>query len=81
MTTQPQPNIPPPPVKPLGWTFGPELIAAGCGHFRIVWQPDGVIQGRETLTPAENAQLDAVIEAHDPEKPLYDPPVSKIFLR
>jgi hypothetical protein len=55
--------------KQLGETFGQELIAAGLGGIPISWgDTDDSIQGRERLTPEQNAKLDEVIARHDPTK-------------
>jgi len=48
-----------------GPTFGDEQIAAGLGGIPITWSPSE-IYGRENLTAQQNADLDAVIAAHDP---------------
>lgn len=55
-------------MKQLGPTFGDELIAAGLAGLPIAWGTDGAFTGRERLTDAQRATLDAVIAAHDPEK-------------
>lgn len=52
----------------LGPTFGDEVIAAGLGGLPFTWMPDGTINHRETLTPAQNATLDSTVAAHDPTK-------------
>lgn len=54
----------------FGPTFGEEVIAAGLGGLPFAWSPFGKITGRERLTAAQNATLDAVIAAHDPTKQL-----------
>lgn len=50
----------------IGAHFGDEVIAAGLGGLPFAWNPDGEFFGRENLSPAQNAQLDALILAHDP---------------
>ena len=51
----------------LGPTFEKELSAAGLHGLPFSWGADGVIVGRDDLTEEQNAALDAVIAAHDPE--------------
>jgi hypothetical protein len=60
----------------LGPTFGDEVIAAGLGGLPFSWGPDGDIQGRERLTPEQNATLDEVVAAHDPTKTAVPPTIS-----
>jgi hypothetical protein len=60
----------------LGPTFGDEVIAVGLGGLPFSWGPDGDIQGRERLTPEQNATLDAVVAAHDPTKTAVPPQIS-----
>jgi len=50
----------------IGPTFGKELAAAGLAGLPISWTPDGTINGRENLTPEQNAGVDAVLAKHDP---------------
>lgn len=50
----------------IGPTFVAELEAAGLAGLPFSWRSDGVITGREALSPEQNAVLDAVIAAHDP---------------
>lgn len=52
----------------FGPTFSDELAAAGLLGLPIVWGSDGVISGRDALTPAQNTALDAVLAAHDPSR-------------
>lgn len=51
-------------------TFGPsfeqEIRAANLGELPFAWNSNGEIFGRENLTTRQNAALDAVIAAHDP---------------
>lgn len=56
-------------MKKLGPSFGDEVIAAGLGGLPFSWGDDGDIQGRENLTLQQNAVLDALVEAHDPDAP------------
>jgi hypothetical protein len=65
----------------LGPTFGAEVIAAGLGGLPFAWGTDGGISGRESLTPAQNATLDAVIAAHDPSKAAVPSAVSPLQAR
>jgi hypothetical protein len=65
----------------LGPTFGAEVVAAGLGGLAFTWGTDGVVSGRESLTPAQNAALDAVIAAHDPTKTLVPSSVSPLQAR
>lgn len=51
----------------FGPTFGNELIAAGLGN-GLAWTSEDLF-GRDSLSPADQAKLDAVIAAHDPTKP------------
>ncbi len=51
-------------MKPIGPTFGDELAAAGLSGLPFAWGDEGVISGRERLTPEQNAALDAVLAAH-----------------
>jgi len=55
-------------AKKLGPTFGDELWAAGVGGLPFSWSPDGDYFGRENLTPEQNATIDSVEAAHDPNK-------------
>lgn len=56
----------------LGPTFEPEIVAAaaaaGLAALPISYRSDGRITGRESLTPAQAAVLNAVLAAHDPTK-------------
>jgi hypothetical protein len=52
----------------FGPTFGDEVIAAGLGGLPFSWCDDGTINGRDALTEEQNAELDAVVAAHDPTK-------------
>lgn len=52
-------------MSTIGPTFGDEVLAAGLGGLPFSWGGDGKIEGRENLSPAQNAALDAVIAAHD----------------
>lgn len=56
-------------MKMFGPTFHLELQQAGLLGLPFTWGPNG-IGGREKLTPAQAAALDAVIAAHDPKKPI-----------
>lgn len=56
-------------MNAFGPTFANEIHAAGLGGLPFSWDPEsGAVNGRENLTAAENAALDAVIAAHDPTK-------------
>lgn len=59
----------------FGETFGDEIRAAGLGGLPFIWDSGGFIGGRENLTAAENATLDAVIAAHDPAATI--PPLTR----
>lgn len=50
----------------IGPNFSFELRAAGLIDPPISWGADGSIEGRERLSSDEEATLDAVIAAHDP---------------
>jgi hypothetical protein len=64
-------------AKTLGPNFGNECIAAGLGGLPFAWGSDSdSISGRENLTVAQNATLDAVVAAHDPTKPLVPSAIS-----
>jgi hypothetical protein len=54
----------------IGPNFPTELQAAGLMGLSFSWSPDGTIYGRENLTTEQNAALDAVIAAHDPNAAL-----------
>jgi hypothetical protein len=54
-------------VNMIGPKFADEVRAAGLGGLTFSWSPDGTIFGRESLTPEQDATLDAVLAAHDPE--------------
>lgn len=56
-------------TKAIGPTFGQEITAAGLAGAPFAWGEDGDIHGRENLTGEQNATLDAVIAAHDPDAP------------
>jgi hypothetical protein len=65
-------------VKRIGAHFGQELAAAGLNE-GVSWSEDGTVNHHRidpddpdlalvsTLTPAQEAQLAALIEAHDPD--------------
>ena len=56
-------------AKQLGPTFGDEITAAGLAGLPFSWgATDDTITGRENLSPEQNATLDEVIAAHDPDK-------------
>ena len=58
----------------FGMNFGNECIAAGLGGLAFSWEPDtGTFYGRENLTDEQNATLNSVVAAHDPNTPLPDP--------
>ena len=60
-------------TKQLGPTFGNEVIAAGLAGKPFVWgNTDVSITGRQNLSQADNATLDAVIAAHDPTKKILN---------
>ena len=50
-------------------TFTEEVRAAGLIGRPFCWGEDGLISGRENLSVEENATLDALLAAHDPNKP------------
>ena len=52
----------------FGPTFARDLNAAGLGG-GLAWTADSII-GRDNLSPEDQALLDAVIAAHDPETEL-----------
>jgi hypothetical protein len=53
-------------TKPLGPTFGDEVITAGLGGLPFTWgATDDDINGRENLSAAQNTTLDEVVAAHD----------------
>lgn len=56
-------------MSKLGPAFIDDLTAAGLRGLPFGWRPDGTIVGRENLSEAQNAAIDAVIAMHDPEKP------------
>lgn len=60
-------------TKRLGPTFGEEIHAAGLNGLPFSWGDDGDIQGRERLTPEQNAVLDKVVAQHDPAISEPDP--------
>lgn len=51
----------------IGRNFSAELEAAGLMGLPFSWSETGELFGREALTAAQNATLDAVIAAHVPE--------------
>lgn len=53
----------------FGPHFGSELTAAGLTRLPIAWTPTGEITGRDALSPAQDAALQAVIDAHEPDGP------------
>jgi|SRR5262245_6682945 len=55
-------------AKKLGPTFGREVHKAGLNGKEFAWTKDGEITGRQNLSAAENAKLDALINQHDPTK-------------
>lgn len=52
----------------FGPTFANEIEAAGLTGLPFTWHGDGRISGRERLTAQQNATLNAVIAAHNPNK-------------
>src|ERR1700694_4735954 len=65
----------------IGPTFYGELLAAGLAGLPFSWGDDGVVQGRQNLTALQNAALDQVIAAHEPNKQLVPPVVSMLQAR
>jgi hypothetical protein len=62
-------------TKALGETFGRDMAAAGIPGLPISWgRTDDTIQGRDGLTPEQNATLEQVIAAHDPSAKLPPAP-------
>jgi len=59
----------------IGPSFGEEIATAGLAGLPFSWGTDGVY-GRENLTPEQNAALDAVIAAHDPNRIVPPPAIS-----
>ncbi|MNL05103.1 hypothetical protein D3C87_1256840 [compost metagenome] len=57
----------------FGPAFFSELEAAGLVGRSFSWFPDGLVMYGDDLTGAERETLDAVVAAHDPDKPA--PPV------
>ena len=56
-------------AKPLGPTFGDEVLAADLGGLPLAWgDTDETITGREQITTEQNTTLDGVVAAHDPAK-------------
>lgn len=56
-------------AKRLGPTFGDEVIAAGLGGLPFVWgDTEDDFRGRADLTVEQNAELDRVVAAHNPDK-------------
>lgn len=55
-------------MSAFGPTFDNEIATAGLIGAPFAWNSDGTVSGRENLTDAQNAALDAVIAAHDPKK-------------
>lgn len=49
----------------FGPTFYSELVAAGLGEAGLRWHSNGTVIGRDELSPAQQATLDAVIAAHN----------------
>lgn len=56
-------------TRRIGPYFGDELAAAGLAGLPISWGEDGIVTGRELLMAPQQAALDAVIAAHDPQRP------------
>lgn len=56
-------------MKVIGERFPQELEAAGLLELAIVWNENGIVS-RTGLTPEQDAALDAVLAAHDPEATL-----------
>jgi hypothetical protein len=54
-------------MKPIGPTFSAELEAAGLLRLPIAWGDDGVIHFGEGVTPEQQAAVEAVYEAHNPD--------------
>ncbi|MGE0024329.1 MAG: hypothetical protein AB7S70_11940 [Hyphomicrobium sp.] len=58
-------------TKHLGPTFADAVVASELLRGApFTWGSDGDIGGRETLTTEQNAALDALIAAHDPDAPV-----------
>lgn len=54
--------------KPLGPTFGDEVIAAGLGGLPFSWGETSDDMITDQLTPEQMATLQTVIDAHDASK-------------
>ena len=53
----------------FGPNFGNELVEAGLEDLPISWSASGELIGTEDLTDEQSDALEAVIAAHDPDKP------------
>lgn len=65
-------------MKKLGATFHGELCSAGLNELPISWQEDGLINGLERLSAEQQAALDAVVAAHEPDQPVALPVIEQI---
>lgn len=54
----------------IGENFPNELNKADLQGLPIVWTDSGIISGRESLTAAQDAALQGVLDAHDPDAAL-----------
>jgi hypothetical protein len=52
----------------IGPSFGNEVIAAGLGGLPFSWGADGTFQFDERMTAEQIAAVQAVYDAHDPNK-------------
>jgi hypothetical protein len=64
----------------IGPNFGMEIEAAGLTGLPFSWGPDGVF-GVDKLSSADQASLQAVIAAHDPDKPEVPRAVTQLQCR
>ena len=54
-------------MSQFGPHFAAELRDAGLAGLPIAWTPAGEVTGRDALSPEQDAELQAVIDAHDPD--------------
>lgn len=66
--------------KPIGPTFGEELIAAGLGGLPISWSDTGEINGLQNLSNEQREGVEEVLDNHDFTKALLGP-MEKLELR
>lgn len=64
-------------ANPIGPSFPSELAAAGLAGLPFSWTPAGDVLFDPAMTPAQIAQVQAVVKAHNPNTPA--PPAPRVL--